>query len=181
MERGGVSVVRVGMVPPPTYEELYSASASAAAAAAAKKTRPLRQKTDPPPPYDECAAPLPALLLHKVTNCDTLAGLSLRYAVSQSAIRRANQMCSDRLNSYLELRIPAAAAAAAAAVASSYDERHQREKTEDSLRSIFSAVEGMGEAEAQYYLAGNGWALRSALRKPGCSTKNAFHENSPEK
>uniref|UniRef100_A0A7S2WD69 LysM domain-containing protein n=1 Tax=Mucochytrium quahogii TaxID=96639 RepID=A0A7S2WD69_9STRA len=45
-------------------------------------------------------------ILHKVTAADTLGGLELRYGVPSFDIRQANGMSSDRLTSYLELRIP---------------------------------------------------------------------------
>jgi hypothetical protein len=136
-------------------------------------------KTDENPAEDQPGDGL--LLVHVVdASKDTLQGLSLRYGCSMDALKRANDLSSDRLNSHISLVIPPACssksrsqALAAAANAKLSDHLDPalwpvQRIDDDTLARLCDllqrSVPNMSPGEARFYLLENGFDIARAVR-----------------
>lgn len=102
-------------------------------------------------------------LVHTVEKRDTLMGLSLRYGVTITDIRVANDLPSENIAFLKTLRIPVRGgkAAAAAVPRAPVGERD----SERSLIRRLAVTHRLSEAEAKYYLEEAAWDYDAAERE----------------
>jgi len=100
--------------------------------------------------------------IHEVTPADTLGGLELRYGVSSSLIRRLNGMTSDRLNAFMQLKIPKKNHRQPTNLAPTMIVDKRTEKMQ-ILRVFRINFPDIGEHEVEYYLSMAKGSVREGL------------------